>query len=610
MPFIIAALRQLIMTAIQVGAWFGVEKAISSVLDASDKANKENLGLDDDDAKAHTANTFLDVAIASGVTFAMLRSKLPAKIADRLGFTTKGFQKRQLSPAGKAKVSGKKEPTQAATKKSRADIDQLASTVAKTKGVNLLKVGALLFFIDQLIALPTRIFQTAAQYIDYANWEGPYQGTFQKILSKVGFEPDKPMPKASAVSDEVWKKIYTVIEELNPKGVLFPFSGETRPYSRANLADLVNEIAANIIKDRGDATFKNVMGIALPLIQLGEKATTPKTTTTVSTPAISSGANTLSGYYSSIGKSLPSIAERAKIYEQMGLGQAAFYTGTAEQNTKLLNALKGKMPSSAVVSAPPAPQAEQVSPTTPAPSAPVVPPAPTQVFMGIVANGTLSNYPQFVERRDDLIESFDEFQIAAQQNLSSFVLGLTNRISYELKIVPSVVTSGGFRQTGTTNRYITGYNKDGTPKYKTITNKFATLTVYILNDKSTRTKIGTIVLGPVDASKISPTQTDLRQLEALIQNSIVTRNIDDISRIETSTPTTIVPPTGGTTEQENTTTPPPSGSALQVPIPQSQLSFFGGVIAEGASWSREEGVFIKRNGEFVREGDGAILVGV
>lgn len=52
-------------------------------------------------------------------------------------------------------------------------------------------------------------------------------------------------------------------------------------------------------------------------------------------------AKTLSEFYSTRGQSLPSLSKRGEIYESLGLGKASYYTGTSEQNTRLLNALKG-----------------------------------------------------------------------------------------------------------------------------------------------------------------------------------------------------------------------------------------------------------------------------
>lgn len=53
-----------------------------------------------------------------------------------------------------------------------------------------------------------------------------------------------------------------------------------------------------------------------------------------------SEARSLSEWYTANGQTLPSISARGVIYESYGLGSKSLYTGTAEQNTKLLAALK------------------------------------------------------------------------------------------------------------------------------------------------------------------------------------------------------------------------------------------------------------------------------
>lgn len=55
-------------------------------------------------------------------------------------------------------------------------------------------------------------------------------------------------------------------------------------------------------------------------------------------------ANTLYEYYTGIGQRLPSVQERAKIFEQYGLGSAGSYYGTSSQNTSLLQRLKSGQP--------------------------------------------------------------------------------------------------------------------------------------------------------------------------------------------------------------------------------------------------------------------------
>lgn len=66
----------------------------------------------------------------------------------------------------------------------------------------------------------------------------------------------------------------------------------------------------------------------------------PPVAPTSSTPKLGASANTLSEWYTANGKAMPSLAERAQLYQQYGLGQSAYYAGTAEQNTNLLNKLK------------------------------------------------------------------------------------------------------------------------------------------------------------------------------------------------------------------------------------------------------------------------------
>ncbi len=89
---------------------------------------------------------------------------------------------------------------------------------------------------------------------------------------------------------------------------------------------------------------------------------------------------TLYEFYTGIGATLPSIPARAKVYENFGLGSAASYTGTAAQNTALLNLLvkKSETPAPTAVVNPPAVAAPAPSPAAPAPApAPAVSPALT-----------------------------------------------------------------------------------------------------------------------------------------------------------------------------------------------------------------------------------------
>lgn len=83
--------------------------------------------------------------------------------------------------------------------------------------------------------------------------------------------------------------------------------------------------------------------------------------------------STLYDYYSSQGKPLPSVADRAPLYQSLGLGSAGAYFGTAEQNIALL----GKLTSQGSQAAPQAIPAPTVtsSRTSPLPLVSVANPA-------------------------------------------------------------------------------------------------------------------------------------------------------------------------------------------------------------------------------------------
>lgn len=164
-----------------------------------------------------------------------------------------------------------------------------------------------------------------------------------------------------------------------------------------------------------------------------------------------------------------------------------------------------------------------------------------KVFTGIVSSGVVSSDLSFTPRPDDLIESVEELKTAASNNLAPYLAALPGKIVYEVKIVSSIVTKDGFKQTGTTQKIQTGTYQNGLPKYKTVTNKFATLILYAITDKGSRAKLATIVLGPTDSTKLTVTQNDISAIETQLPALVTTTNINDITGIKTNVPITTVP---------------------------------------------------------------------
>lgn len=205
-------------------------------------------------------------------------------------------------------------------------------------------------------------------------------------------------------------------------------------------------------------------------------------------------------------------------------------------------------------------QALQAPPAT----APTVPTAvrPVKVFTGLVAQGTLGAQTPFVPREDDLITSIEDVRLAAQNNLATFLATLFGRIIYEIKIVSRVINKDGTRRIGATQRVVSSYTKDGEPRYKTVTNKFAVMDIFVFTSRNVRSKIDTIVLGPTDAATFRPSQQELVVIENDLRQNLVTRDIKEITAIETDSPVVITPLLPPEAEAEPVVFPPFAGERV------------------------------------------------
>ena len=156
-----------------------------------------------------------------------------------------------------------------------------------------------------------------------------------------------------------------------------------------------------------------------------------------------------------------------------------------------------------------------------------------KVFTGIVTQGKLGDPAAFVARETDLIDNMEELVAAAQNNLASFLVALSGRVVYEIKIVSSVTSKTGFVTRGTTQKIVSGRYANGQPKYKTIVNKFAQLNVYFVTSKGIKSKIETITLGPVNSATFTPDGTQIQLAENTIKSSIITNDVNEIQAIIT-----------------------------------------------------------------------------
>ena len=209
-----------------------------------------------------------------------------------------------------------------------------------------------------------------------------------------------------------------------------------------------------------------------------------------------------------------------------------------------------------------------------------------KIFTGVVSNGTLGTPNEFIARPDDMIQDADELKLAAKNNLSSFVQSIPGKFFYEIAIVNSIKTRGGFTQKGEPIRVISSYNKDGTPRYKTIYHKFAVLKIGLHDENGRNIKLGTIVLGPVNSIDFQPTTAQLGDLAKTINPELFTTNVGDITKIITQKEVTVTsePPTNPNPPTFSPTTPTPTNATTTDPAtgkPQPQITINIVTLADG-----------------------------
>ena len=473
MPVIIAiAIRYVIMAAVQLGLWSLLENFGMPLLNGAIKAIMKFFGVSEETATDIMANKILLAFESVGIFAVTLRTKLPIKFAERLGFTSKGYAKRKITTA--AGVKAETEVAKIAVAKTGGTVitateAAAAVEVAKT---SLFGFKPAYLLISSLVSTIFMGFMVIGNWIDFGNWNnGAYQKSMQKFITWISFGalvPDVDYRKSLTLSNDTFSKIYNTFKLGGAAGIQDPFKGVEVPFTRENLLDLTDKVGSTLLMTDGTASTKKVLAAVLPMIIFVLGADVDK--------AIASSA-VASAVASSAGTTTPSV----------------------------------------------------------------------KVFTGIVSQGVVGAGLTFTARPDDMIDSVTELRDAAANNLAPFLASLPSKVIYEVKVVSSITTKDGFKQTGTTQKIQIGTFANGTPKYKTVTNKFATLILYVLTDRGTRTKLTTVVLGPVDSAKLTVAQNDLRELELALPKMVTTSDIKEITTIQT-------------TEQVNITIPKVQGS--------------------------------------------------
>lgn len=451
-PAIIAAIqvavRYIIIAAVQLGIWSLIEKYAIPAINSAIQGIMTSLGVPEEKAKDIMANEVLQFAESIGIFAATLKTKMPLKVAELLGFTTKGWSKRVITGAAVKAGSALEKAgfifggsTKVAT---QAEAGTIISGAVKTltgfrPAYDLLLKTLGVTFVGSL---------AISNIIDFGNWNsGAYQKTMQKIIGFItggALVPDEDYRTSKTLSPEVFDKVYNTFKLEGAIGINDPNKSAYVAFTRDNLLDLLDIVGAELLRLEGSASTKDVIKASLPFIVFETQ------------------------------KEAPIV--RQEIVEQKSVPQV-------------------------------------------------------KVFTGIVTQGTLGAPQNFVARENDMIDDINELQRSAENNLAAFLTSLAGRIVYEIKVQNSVTLKNGFVIRGTTQRIVSGYTSTGSARYKTVTNKFAILNIYVLTAKGSRTKIDSINLGPVNATTFTPTGEQLQLAEQNIQSNIITTDLAEVKEI-------------------------------------------------------------------------------
>lgn len=431
----VTLIRFLVVAIIQTGAYVVASNALERLADYLRDVLTKNSDLSKEDIDTTLRDEIIDAVTLIGVTVFSLKTKIPLRLAEKLGLTS-NITKKLATSQTKAKV------TNALTK---AGLLGGSTTQLALKAL-------LLSFAGSLPWLPSLVQQFGDQATFNPKNANNYYETFFGVRPfKEPGTLDSPGPfGATAFNDYAY-----ALETQGITGINDPYKYQTVQYSRAALADLIFAVYGDYLAQGQRLTESKIVPL-LPQYYIIRNQPTPR--------------------------------------------------------------LQNK---TGVTSTP------QVAP-------------PKTVFVGTVSQGRLAAATDFEPRQDDLITDINELDEVLRDNLSLFLQSALGRFVYETKVVSSVTTRDGFTQRGQTQQVVSGYNKDGTPKYKTVTNRFAVADVYFITDRGTRTKAGRITLGPTDAVRFHPSSSELNDLDLSIRDSGYTKTLSDVTTVQESKATTIL----------------------------------------------------------------------
>lgn len=269
--YIGVAIYWLIVSIVQSAIFVAVMALLEPLIDKAKASVQERYGLSDDDSTTYIANFIIDVVELAGLTVISLKTRLPLAVANKLGFTSKGFNRRGLP----AKVStGPNAPGAAA--KSVAGVRRVPTAAEASVLIATVKrasagAGRVFTFLERRLNSVFLAFLVSASFLDFANWEtGAYSQGAQAVLEKVTFgliKPDADYRKTKTVSPEVFDKAYNTFKLNGAVAIGDPFKRQSVIFTRDNMIDLLDQLGAQSLLSTGSASTADMLTAATPMIR-------------------------------------------------------------------------------------------------------------------------------------------------------------------------------------------------------------------------------------------------------------------------------------------------------------------------------------------------------
>lgn len=255
MPAIVAiAIRYIIIASVQLGIFAFLENVIMPKFNDAIAAIMEFFGVPEEEAKDIMANEWIEAMETIGIFAATIATKTPVKVAEKLGFTTKGWGKRPLKGKTAEKVKNAKAAKSSVVTSAVSKLDQ----AAKWAQISLSVLG-----------LPVGIGLLITNTIDFGAWpSSAYQTAVQNFLAKFGLKPDAEARQPRTTSAEMFTKIYTAFKNQGVTALNDPYKQQSVVFSRDALLDLSDRLAGDMLLQGKTVTVKMMIAALLPLTNL------------------------------------------------------------------------------------------------------------------------------------------------------------------------------------------------------------------------------------------------------------------------------------------------------------------------------------------------------